>query len=75
MIENNKIKINLKQESPECLLCIKDISKVYKKDNKESESIPFFKRAFNIVNDDMNNADEGRNENNENINENSDLLN
>ena len=35
MIENNKIKINLKQESPECLLCIKDISKVYKKDNKE----------------------------------------
>ena len=46
-----------------------------KKDNKESESIPFFKRAFNIVNDDMNNADEGRNENNENINENSDLLN
>lgn len=46
-----------------------------KKDNKESEAIPFFKRAFNIVNDDMNNADEGRNENNENINENSDLLN
>ena len=46
-----------------------------KKDNKESESIPFFKCAFNIVNDDMNNADEGRNENNENINENSDLLN
>ena len=32
MIENNKI--NLRQESPEYLLCIKDISKVYKKDNK-----------------------------------------
>lgn len=35
MIENNITKINLKQKSSEYLLCVKDISKVYKKDNKE----------------------------------------
>ncbi len=46
-----------------------------KKDNKESEAIPFFKRVFNIVNANVNNADEVKNENGENNDENGDLLN